>query len=104
MYPTGPSIQIFTWCVSILGMCCACKLMAHSLGGKVVLTQADSAQEYGKTETNYDPCCHLFTILPSCCILTKPNILAHILKMYVSADNAKGPSPFGFDPFASGLG
>ena len=65
VYAEGaPSVdpEIFTWGIPILGICYGCQLMAHSLGGKVVPAQADSAREYGKTETNYDPCGHLFTV------------------------------------------
>ncbi len=68
VYAEGaPSVdtEIFTWGIPILGICYGCQLMAHSLGGKVVPAQADSAREYGKTETNYDPSCRLFAGLPS---------------------------------------
>ena len=55
---------LFTWGVPILGICYGCQLLAHSLGGEVVPAQADTAREYGKTETFYDVSCRLFDGLP----------------------------------------
>ena len=49
----------------ILGICYGCQLMAHTLGGKVTAAQADSAREYGKTETFYETTCKLFKGLPA---------------------------------------
>jgi GMP synthase (glutamine-hydrolysing) len=57
---------IFTWGVPVLGICYGCQLMAHTLGGQVTAAQDDSAREYGKTVTYYDPSCRLFQNLPSC--------------------------------------
>ena len=56
--------SIFTWGVPILGICYGCQLMAHLLGGRVTAAQQDSAREYGKTETHFDPHCRLFRGLP----------------------------------------
>ena len=56
---------IFQLGVPILGICYGCQLMAHTLGGKVTAAQADSAREYGKTETFYETTCKLFKGLPA---------------------------------------
>ena len=56
--------EIFTWGVPILGICYGCQLMAHTLGGRVVPAQDDSAREYGKTATRYSTSCPLFHGLP----------------------------------------
>ena len=56
---------IFQLGVPILGICYGCQLMAHTLGGKVTAAQADSAREYGKTETFYETACKLFKGLPA---------------------------------------
>ena len=56
--------DIFNWGVPILGICYGCQLMAHSLGGRVVPAQDDSAREYGKTQTCFDCDCKLFAGLP----------------------------------------
>lgn len=56
---------IFQLGVPILGICYGCQLMAHTLGGKVTAAQADSAREYGKTETFYDTTCKLFQGVPA---------------------------------------
>ena len=64
---TSPHVdpEIFTWGVPILGICYGCQLLAHSLGGQVVPAQADTAREYGRTETWYDTAgCRLFRGLP----------------------------------------
>lgn len=50
--------------IPVLGICYGCQLMAHTLGGLVTAAQDDSAREYGKTETFYDPTCKLFKGLP----------------------------------------
>lgn len=52
--------ELFTWGIPVLGICYGCQLMAHTLGGKVVPAQDDSAREYGKTVTYYDTACKLF--------------------------------------------
>ncbi len=65
--PKAPQVDpaIFDWGVPILGICYGCQLMAHNLGGKVSAAQADTAREYGKTETFFDTGCKLFRGLPS---------------------------------------
>ena len=60
---TDPAI--FTLGVPVLGICYGCQLMAHTLGGLVTPAQADTAREYGKTETCYDTACKLFKGLPA---------------------------------------
>ena len=55
---------IFELGVPVLGICYGCQLMAYTLGGRVTAAQADSAREYGKTETFYDTSCRLFQDLP----------------------------------------
>ena len=55
---------VFRLGVPILGICYGCQLLAHELGGKVTAAQADSAREYGKTETFFDTGCRLFKGLP----------------------------------------
>ncbi len=56
--------DIFTWGVPVLGICYGCQLIAHNLGGRVTAAQADSAREYGKTETFFNTGCKLFKGLP----------------------------------------
>jgi len=55
---------VFDLGLPILGICYGCQLMAHVLGGKVTAAQDDTAREYGKTETCFDPSCKLFRGLP----------------------------------------
>ena len=55
---------IFELGAPVLGICYGCQLMAYTLGGRVTAAQADSAREYGKTETFYDTSCRLFQDLP----------------------------------------
>lgn len=64
---TAPQVdpEIFRLGVPILGICYGCQLIAHHLGGRVVAAAEDSAREYGKTETYYDPDCRLFRGIPA---------------------------------------
>jgi len=64
--PGSPQVDpaIFDWGVPILGICYGCQLMAQDLGGRVTAAQADSAREYGKTQTAFDVRCKLFKGLP----------------------------------------
>ncbi len=55
---------IFALGVPILGICYGCQLMAQRLGGAVVPAQADTAREYGKTETSFLPGSPLFHGIP----------------------------------------
>ena len=55
---------VFSLGLPILGICYGCQLMAHELGGLVTEAQEDSAREYGKTLTTFDPACRLFKGLP----------------------------------------
>ena len=55
---------VFELGVPILGICYGCQLMAQMLGGKVTPAQEDSAREYGKTVTWYDPSSSIFHGLP----------------------------------------
>ncbi len=57
--------ELFTLGVPILGICYGCQLLAHHLGGRVTAAQADTAREYGRTETFFDPNCKLFRGLPT---------------------------------------
>ena len=59
-----PDPGVYSLGVPILGICYGCQLLAHELGGKVTAAQADSAREYGKTETFFDVSCRLFKGLP----------------------------------------
>ncbi len=57
--------ELFTLGVPILGICYGCQLLAHHLGGRVTAAQADTAREYGRTETFFDLNCKLFRGLPT---------------------------------------
>ena len=59
-----PDPVVFSLGVPILGICYGCQLLAQSLGGEVIPAQDDSAREYGKTGTCFDPSCTLFRGLP----------------------------------------
>ena len=67
VYEAGaPTVDpgVFALGVPILGICYGCQLMAQLLGGRVTAAQDDSAREYGKTPTAFDPGCALFRGLP----------------------------------------
>ena len=53
--PASPQAdpEIFKLGIPILGICYGCQLIAHNLGGRVTAATADSAREYGKTETYF---------------------------------------------------
>ena len=55
---------LFELGLPILGICYGCQLLSQQLGGQVTAAQADSAREYGKTLTRFDPTCRLFRGLP----------------------------------------
>ena len=61
--PGAPTVDpgVFSLGVPILGICYGCQLMAQMLGGRVTAAQDDSAREYGKTPTFFDPSCALFS-------------------------------------------
>lgn len=60
----GLSPEILEMGVPVLGICYGCQLLAHSLGGRVVPAEQDTAREYGKTRTSFDTSCRLFRGLP----------------------------------------
>ncbi|MBR5093885.1 MAG: glutamine-hydrolyzing GMP synthase [Oscillospiraceae bacterium] len=64
--PAAPHVDpaVFRLGVPILGICYGCQLMAQTLGGRVVPAADDTAREYGKTPTQFDPDCALFRDLP----------------------------------------
>ena len=59
-----PDPGVYSLGVPILGICYGCQLLSHELGGLVTAAQDDSAREYGKTQTWFDPPCALFKGLP----------------------------------------
>ena len=60
-----PDPGVFALGVPILGICYGCQLLAQELGGLVTAAQEASAREYGKTLTDFDPDCPLFSGLPA---------------------------------------
>ena len=64
--PDAPDVDpgVFALGVPILGICYGCQLMAARLGGEVIPAREDTAREYGKTETVFDPSVPLFEGLP----------------------------------------
>lgn len=65
--PASPHVdpEIFNLGIPVFGICYGCQLIAHNLGGKVTAAGADTAREYGKTETYFDTDCKLFRGLPA---------------------------------------
>ena len=59
-----PDQGVYSLGVPILGICYGCQLLSHELGGLVTAAQEESAREYGKTQTWFDPSCALFKGLP----------------------------------------
>ena len=59
-----PDPGVFTLGLPILGICYGCQLLAQMLGGEVRPAESDSAREFGKTPTRFDPSCALFAGLP----------------------------------------
>ncbi len=59
-----PDPGVFELGVPILGICYGCQLLAQALGGSVTAASADTAREYGRTETFFDTSCKLFAGLP----------------------------------------
>ena len=64
--PASPKVdsEIFRLGIPILGICYGCQLMAQELGGSVVPAESDTAREYGRTDTNFDTGCAIFSGLP----------------------------------------
>lgn len=64
--PDAPHIDpaLFSLGIPVLGICYGCQLIAHTLGGLVTAAQADTAREYGRTQTVFDTSCPLFAELP----------------------------------------
>ncbi len=64
--PDAPRVDpaVFQLGVPVLGICYGCQLMAQMLGGRVTAAQADTAREYGRSQTYYDTSCKLFAGLP----------------------------------------
>ena len=64
--PDAPKVDpgLFELGIPILGICYGCQLLAQMLGGRVTAAQDDTAREYGKTETVFNPDCTLFRGLP----------------------------------------
>ena len=48
----------------VLGICYGCQLMTKLLGGQVIPAGAETAREYGRTETRFDLSCPVFKGLP----------------------------------------
>ena len=59
-----PDPGVFTLGVPILGICYGCQLLAQMLGGSVEAAEQESAGEFGRTLTHFDPSCTLFYDLP----------------------------------------
>ena len=59
-----PDPGVFTLGVPILGICYGCQLLTQELGGTVTPAREDTAREYGKTQTSFDPECPLFHGIP----------------------------------------
>ena len=51
--------------IPVLGICYGCQLMVRLLGGEVKAAQADTAREYGRTQTAFDTETPLFAGLPA---------------------------------------
>ena len=51
--------------IPVLGICYGCQLMVQLLGGEVKAAQSDTAREYGRTQTFFDPAVPLFRDLPA---------------------------------------
>ena len=60
--PGAPEIDraVFEWGIPVLGICYGAQFMAQTLGGEVKAAEEESAREFGRTMTYFEPECPLF--------------------------------------------